>query len=74
MCRDSFARNVLASFRQACGRVWIKDVRPSEEDLTNFMVTNKSFAGSVEWKGKGEVYTDNRNTADRDHVALVWEE
>ena len=69
-----FARNVLASFRQACGRVWIKDVRPSEEDLTNFMVTSKPFAGSVEWKGKGEVYTDNRNTADRDHVALVWEE
>jgi hypothetical protein len=29
-------------------------------------------AGSVEWHGAGRLYTDNRNTADRDHVELVW--
>jgi hypothetical protein len=67
-----FARNVLASFRQAFGRVWIKHVRPEDEDLTNIMVTNTEMAGSVEWTGTGNLYTDNRNTADRDHVELVW--
>ena len=69
-----FARNVLASFRQAFGSVWIKDVRPGDEDLTNIMVTNRPFAGSAAWNGKGQVYTDNRNSADRDHVDLVWGE
>jgi spermidine synthase len=69
-----FARNVLASFRQACGRVWVKDVRPGDEDLTNIMVTNRPFAASAEWTGSGRPYTDNRNTADRDHVDLVWGE
>jgi spermidine synthase len=69
---SAFAKNVLASFRQACGRVWTRDVRPGDDDLTNIMVTNRPFAGSDEWKGTGRLYTDNRNTADRDHVDLVW--
>ena len=69
---SAFARNVLASFRQAFGRVWVKHVRPEDEDLTNIMVTNMDMAGSVEWTGAGSLYTDNRNTADRDHVELVW--
>lgn len=70
---SAFARNLLASFRQVFGRVWIKDVKPeSESERTNFLVTNWPWAGSTEWKGAGQVYTDNRNTADRDHVRMVW--
>jgi hypothetical protein len=69
---SAFAHNVLASFRQAFGRVWIKHVRLADEDLTNIMVTNSPVAGSLEWTGTGQLYTDNRNTADRDHVELVW--
>jgi len=69
---SAFAHNVLASFRQAFGRVWIKHVRPEDEDLTNIMVTNSEYPGSIEWTGAGHLYTDNRNTADRDHVELVW--
>ena len=67
-----FAHNVLASFRQAFGRVWIKHVKPQDEDLTNIMVTNGPVEGAAEWAGGGRLYTDNRNTADRDHVELVW--
>jgi hypothetical protein len=69
---SAFAHNVLASFRQAFGRIWVKHVKPEDEDLTNIMVTNRAFAGSIEWTGAGRLYTDNRNTADRDHVDLVW--
>ena len=38
---SAFSRNVLASFRQAFGRVWIKHVKPEDEDLTNIMVSNQ---------------------------------
>ena len=69
---SAFARNVLASFRRAFGRVWIKHVKPEDEDLTNIMVMNREAAGAVEWNGAGRLYTDDRNTADRDHVDLVW--
>ena len=69
---SAFARNVLASFRQAFGRVWIKHVKPEDDDLTNIMVSNREAAGAVEWNGAGRLYTDDRNTADRDHVELVW--
>jgi spermidine synthase len=69
---SAFARNVLASFRQAFGRVWIKHVKPEDEDLTNIMVMNRQAAGAVEWNGAGRLYRDDRNTADRDHVELVW--
>jgi hypothetical protein len=71
---SAFARNVLASFRRAFGRVWIKDVKPGQEDVSNFLLCNPGIQGSVEWMGSGQLYTDNRNTADRDHVDLVWGE
>jgi predicted membrane-bound spermidine synthase len=71
---SAYARNVLASFRAAFGRVWVKDVRPGDDDLTNIMVTNRAFDGSAEWTGEGRVYRDNRNTADRDHVEMFWSE
>lgn len=69
---SAFANNVLASFREAFGRVWIKHVKPEDEDLTNIMVMNREAAGAVEWHGTGRLYRDDRNTADRDHVELVW--
>jgi hypothetical protein len=68
-----FSHSVLASVRQAFGRVWLKDVKPGDDDdVTNFLVTNRPVTGSVEWTGRGPLYTDNRNTADRDHVNLMW--
>jgi hypothetical protein len=71
---SAFAKNVLASFREAFGALWVMDARPNREDtdLTNILVTSWPVAGSVPWKGTGEVYRDNKNTADRDHVDLVW--
>ena len=69
---SAFAGNVLATFRSAFGRVWIKDVSPGEEDTTNFLVTNWEIPGSAEWAGTGRIYTDDRNTADRDHVSMIW--
>ena len=44
-------------------------VRASAADV---LVTNRPVTGSVEWTGRGRLYTDNRNTADRDHVNLMW--
>jgi spermidine synthase len=71
---STFARNVLASFRGAFGAVWVNDVRLKREDsdLTNILVTSWAADGSVPWNGSGHVYRDDRNTADRDHVDLVW--
>lgn len=70
---SDFARNVLASFRNVFGRVWIKDVDPNDDsDVTNVMVTNWNLSGSMEWKGQGRIYTDDRNSGDRDHVKMIW--
>jgi spermidine synthase len=72
--RSAFAKNVLASFREAFGAVWVKDVRPgaADSDLTNILVTSWATGDAAQWNGTGEVYRDDRNTADRDHVKLVW--
>jgi hypothetical protein len=71
--QSAFARNVLASFRDAYGAVWVQDVKPGdEEDQTNVMVTSWPAEGSTAWNGQGRVYHDDRNSADRDHVNLVW--
>jgi hypothetical protein len=69
---SEFASNVLASFRNVFGRVWLKDVKPGDADMTNFLVTNWEIPGSAEWTGTGRIYTDDRNTADRDHVDMIW--
>jgi spermidine synthase len=69
---STFARNVLATFRQVYGRVWIKDVRPGDSDTTNFLVTDWHWQGSKEWTGSGHIYTDDRNRADLDHVEMIW--
>ena len=69
---SAFAKDLLASFREAFGVVWVKDVKSGEGDLTNILVTNWPAGGSARWNGSGSPYRDDRNTADRDHVNLVW--
>jgi len=70
---SDFARNVLASFRHVFGRVWIKDLDPNGDSYTsNVMVTNWDLDGSAEWNGRGRIYTDDRNSGDRDHVNMIW--
>jgi hypothetical protein len=70
---SAFAKNVLASFREAFGAVWVKDVRHEDDtDLTNILVTSWPVEGSARWNGSGEIYRDDRNRADQDHVALIW--
>jgi spermidine synthase len=68
----SFARNLLATYREAFGAVWVKDVRPGDSYFANMLVTSWPAAGSVEWRGTGTAYRDDRNTADQDHVKLMW--
>jgi hypothetical protein len=69
---SAFARNLLASFRAAFGEAWVQDVRPGDDELTNILVTSWPASGSTQWNGRGELYRDDRNSADRDHVELVW--
>jgi hypothetical protein len=71
--QSAFARNLLASFREAFGGVWLIDARPNEDAfLTNVLVLNWPASGSQVWDGAGQVYRDDRNNADRDRVALMW--
>jgi predicted membrane-bound spermidine synthase len=71
--QSAFAHNVLASFREAFGAAWVKDVKHDQDsDLTNILVTSWPVDGSVPWSGTGDAYHDDRNTADRDHLALIW--
>lgn len=67
-----FARNTLETFRAACGGAWVRDVKPGDEDETNILVTNWAAGGSKRWEGRGEIYRDDRNAADRDHVEMIW--
>jgi len=70
---SAFARNMLAAFRAAFGRVWLIDARPeSENDLTNMLVLSWPAQGAKEWTGNGQAYSDDRNDADRDRVAMIW--
>jgi spermidine synthase len=69
---SAFARNVLASFREACGAVWVMDVKPGDAAITNIMVTSWPVSGAWRWNGRGTPYRDDRNAADRDHLEMVW--
>lgn len=69
---SAFAQNVLATFREAFGAVWVSDVKPGLAEITNIMVTSWPVSGAARWDGRGTVYRDDRNTADRDHLAMVW--
>ena len=70
---SEFARNLLVSFRQAFGRVWVIDVKPGDDYISNMLVTSWAAPGGVEWKGAGRMYRDDSNTADRDRVRLIWD-
>lgn len=69
---SAFTLNLLSSFRDAFGGVWLTDVAPGDSYLTNFLVTSWPVEGSTPWTGRGEVYHDDRNSADQDHVQMVW--
>jgi hypothetical protein len=69
---SDFALNLLTSFREAFGSVWVKDVKPGEADLTNVLVTSWAVDGSAIWAGAGTAYHDDKSSADRDHVRMVW--
>jgi spermidine synthase len=70
--KSRFARNLLASFRQAFGRVWVIDAKPGDDEISNMVVTNWAAPESVEWDGAGQTYRDDSSTADRDRVRLMW--
>jgi spermidine synthase len=69
---SKFAINLLQTFREANGEVWIRDVKTTDTELTNVLVTNWPAGGSIRWNGKGHSYHDDKSTADRDHVDLFW--
>lgn len=70
---SDFARNLLASFREASGDVWLIDSKPDDDSfLTNYLVLSWPAPGSEPWTGSGTAYHDDRNSADRDRVALMW--
>jgi hypothetical protein len=70
---SAFARNLLASFREAFGGAWLIDAKPNEDTgMTNMLVLSWPARGSKPWDGEGQPYHDDRNKADRDRVAMVW--
>jgi len=70
---SAFARNLLASFREAYGASWLINANPADDSfLTNFLVLSWPATGSEAWGGTGSAYHDDRNNADRDRVALMW--
>lgn len=69
---SDFARNTLATFKEAFGEAWVQDVAPGDSYLTNVMVSNWPARGSERWEGKGVVYRDEKNSADSDHVRMMW--
>ncbi len=69
----SFSLNLLSSFREAFGGVWIKDTTPGDGSYTtNIMVANFPVLGATAWTGSGRPYHDDKNTVDQDHVRLMW--
>ena len=70
---SAFSHNLLATFRDAFGDVWLIDAKPHDPDqITNMLVLSWPAQGARHWIGSGSVYRDDRNTADRDRVALMW--
>jgi len=71
---SDFAHNVLATFRQAFGRAWMRNVGAADADPANFLIADWPIPGSEEWHGAGLVYLDDRNSADGDHTRMIWSE
>jgi hypothetical protein len=43
-----------------------------DQKFINILVSNWPMAGSNPWNGRGIIYHDDKNTADRDWVRLRW--
>jgi spermidine synthase len=69
---STFAQNLLATVREAFGGVWVTEVTPGLSYTSNLQVTTWPRPSSTEWNGTGRVYRDDKNSADRDYIALVW--
>ncbi len=69
---STFSRNALATVREAFGAIWTTNVKNVESEVTNISVTNWPIPGSTPWNGNGTIYKDNQNSADHDHVAMIW--
>ncbi len=70
--RSAFARNLLATYREAFGEVWVCWVKDKTARLTNVVLTSWPAPGASLWNGGGRAYHDDRNPSDREHVDLVW--
>ncbi len=70
--RSAFARNLLATYREAFGGVWVCWVRDPTARLTNVVLTSWPAPGASPWNGSGRAYRDDRNASDSEHVELVW--
>jgi predicted membrane-bound spermidine synthase len=69
---SAFANNLLASFREAFHGVWVKPLMVEDQKFINVLVSNWPVAGSNPWNGRGIIYHDDKNTADRDWIRLLW--
>jgi hypothetical protein len=69
---SAFANNLLASFRDAFHGVWVRPLIVEDQKFINILVSNWPMAGSNPWNGRGIIYHDDKNTADRDWVRLRW--
>lgn len=71
--KSAYSRNVLATFRSVYGHAYYVNVDGSDTGPTNFLIADWPFTGSLEWTANsGVLYTDDRNTADRDHTRMIW--
>jgi len=71
--KSALAHNLLATFREAFGAVWVRQAYQEKTDLINILVTNWPIQEGERWDGQGRIYHDDRETVDRDRVALLWE-
>lgn len=51
--------------------VWTRDANPTSGRLTNILVASWPAPGYAAWTGTGAVWTDDRNSADRDRT-VMW--
>ena len=67
-----FSRNFLATFRQAFGAVWVKDVAPGDSYSTNFLISSWPIEGSKSWNETGISYCDDKSRAAWEFVEMKW--
>ena len=69
---SNFAHSLLASFRGAFPKVWVKPLVVEDQDLNNVLVSDWQEEGSEAWNSQGRAYRDDLSSADRDWVRLAW--